>query len=553
MRTGWRIWQIRTLTAGAAVAGILTSMTAIQQASAAGTSACGLAGDTVAPVVTGVTLGTRHIDVTKRSRSVKVSVKIKDTAGSGEPSGVKSVSIGIHDAVNGTHYGHQVPLKLASGTRTSGSWIGRIPIPRDASRTVRMSRVTVADLAGNVQDYRSTFEGHATSPTSLSLQHGWQRTIRVTGRARPGRPKRLTKAGHLTALSISPGTVDASKTGTATKVRIRATFSKPGRTKVEVRVSLRQPPYTGSGFMNLTPSYHHRTWTGFVTVRQEFRGDYTAHLVLIADHRADQSGARVWFPLELVKLGFPDGVQVTAPKDRTKPVLTGLTVSPASVDITTGAQRVTFSATATDSGSGVQGISADASPPSGTPVHDVDLTRHGNTWTGTITIGPCAPTGTWLLDAAVGDRARNTTFYDSTALADAGFSSTLQVSATPDDTVAPTVQATSDRPHTITLEFNEGVKNVRASTVRVYALSPASRRFQHTTAISSIACTDGEQQVACNGSSALVRYAILRIPGLTSESRYQVFTNAGAVRTQLTDAARNPMPWTEPAATVTAS
>lgn len=552
MRTAGPTWQFQTLAAGTAVAGILISLTSSQAAAGVTTSACALTGDTVAPVVTGVTLATRHIDVVKKAGSVKFSVKTKDTAGSGTPSGVASVSVRVHDLVHGTHYGKKVNLKLASGSRTSGTWTGRIPIPRDASRTVRISNVTVVDAAGNVQAYTADIAGHATSPTSLSLQQGWQRTLRVTGHARPGRPQHRTKAGHLTALSISPATVDASKPGTATKVRIRAVFSKPGRTKVEARISLRQPPYSRE-FMDLTPSNHHRTWTGYTTVRKQWRGDYTAHLALFADHRADQSGARVFLPLELSTLGFPNGVNVTAPRDRTKPVLTGLTVTPNSVDTTTGTQQVTVSATATDSESGVLGIIVYTSPGGVTDGPHSELARHGGTWTGTLTIRQCAPTGTWTLSAALGDRARNSTSYDSAALADAGFDSTIEVSATPNDTVAPTVHATSDSPATITLEFSEGVKNVRASTVRVYAKSPASQRFQHTTTISSIACTDGEQQVACNGGHGLVRSAILSIAGLRSGSRYQLFTNADAVRTQLTDAAGNPIPWTEPAAIAVAA
>jgi hypothetical protein len=105
----------------------------------------------------------------------------------------------------------------------------------------------------------------------------------------------------------------------------------------------------------------------------------------------------------------------------------------------------------------------------------------------------------------------------------------------------------------ITLDFSEGVKNVTDSTLDVFALAPASARFQTPLAISHIVCSDGTGTVACSGSGGLVTSAVLTVPDVSAGRNYQVWANPDSVTSQLTDGAGNPLDWSFQAADVTGS
>jgi hypothetical protein len=264
--------------------------------------------------------------------------------------------------------------------------------------------------------------------------------------------------------------------------------------------------------------------------------------------------------------------------DKSAPVLNALTISPSSVNTVAGRETVTVTATATDHGSGVAQVDADFYTNTGNESGgsaaglypypgigysqqgyvNVRLTRgSGNTWTGTGVFRECEPQGKWHVDLNLNDRAGNYSDYQSKRLAKAGLQGTLSVTSTPGDVVAPYVYGStaSSQNGTITLDFSEGVRNVSASTLDVYATKPASTRFTSTEPISAITCSNGHTSVDCSGSGGLITSSVLTVPALTGKvgSQYDVFANQKGVTTQLSDGAGNPMDWGADAAEVTDS
>jgi hypothetical protein len=266
---------------------------------------------------------------------------------------------------------------------------------------------------------------------------------------------------------------------------------------------------------------------------------------------------------------------ITSGVDRTKPTLKSLSFSPPSVNTTTGAQTVTVMATAKDARSGVARIDvelnishgdADGAPSGGlypfpgvgfsqSGFLNTTLTKQGSQWVGTLTFRRCEPSGNWHVQIGLSDKANNFANYRSKQLAAAHMPGTLSVTSTPGDVEPPTVRGAtaSSSDHTITLDFSEGVKNVTTSTLSVYALRPAADRFQQTSTISSIVCSNGETNVDCSGSGGLVTSATLTVPAVVLGKEFLVFANLGGITSQLTDGAGNPLDWSFEAADVTGS
>jgi hypothetical protein len=256
---------------------------------------------------------------------------------------------------------------------------------------------------------------------------------------------------------------------------------------------------------------------------------------------------------------FTHSLKITSGVDTTKPALTGLQVTPTSVDTRSGSQLVTVTARATDKQSGVAFMGAtlvarQSQETRGTFLN-VGLTRHGNVWSGQAKMRECVPDGTWAVSINMVDHAENFARYSSKRLLAAGLPSQISVTSNPGDADAPSVTSAtaSAAGHMITLDFSEGVKNVSDSTLAVFALSPASDRFRAPLAITGIVCSDGTGTVACSGSGGLVTSALLTVPDITAGHRYQVWANQASVTPQLTDGPGNPLDWSFQAADVTGS
>jgi len=534
-------------------------------AAATAPSLCAPPADTVGPAVTLATFGRPTLDLDADSRVQTVTLTASDTSGSGAPSGVAQVRVGIR----GNAFSTEFALTLTSGAPAAGQWSGQFTVSKYAKPgTYRISSIVATDAARNEQDYFGNGKT-ATGPNDLALFPADSPTFTVTGT--PAQ-RRTPPSNPLRAFSLRPQAVNTVET--TRPVRIAARFAGPRPARVSVQL-------IGSG---------HRRKVGFVFVRATLHragGAWsgTAHIprwvgkqILQPTLYINYSAAflrsfRVYTAQQLHHLDFPSGLPVVSGLDTTKPTLKSLAFSPAAVDSTAGAEKVTVTATASDTGSGVKYIDVDSAIRHGlngsaagsypfaadgvgylsSEDFHVRLSRTANgDFVGTTTVPQCVPSGTYHLTVDVVDAAGNANYYSPKQLAAAGLVSSLDVTSLHGDVVAPFVYsaATYGADQELFLNFSEGVKNVTTSTLSVFATTPLSTRFTTPAPISSITCANGSATVDCSGSGGLVTSAVLTVPSLTPGTVYDVYANLNQVTTQLTDGNGNPLSWNYPAGAV---
>jgi hypothetical protein len=542
---------------------------------------CAPPADTVPPQLTSLTFSTRTIDLTNGPRSVTVTAHATDSA-AGIASGVQDIDVEF----SAQNISTDAILNLVSGTSADGIWKGSLRFFSGDTPvgTWTVSNVVVADARGNSQLYGRNGK-NLTSPTDLRLHPDWPSSLTVTAPSSP--PAQPTaKPGKLTGFRLTPKSVNT--THHAKTVRVTASFSGHRPAFVDLLLTSDgdgafdfsktrgvTTPSAASRFARVASGKAasaafffkfiglkrttHDHWVGHVKV-----GRWAGRIVAQPDLLAVFEGAgspkfKEFNNDRLQARHFTHSLKIVSGVDTTKPALTGLRVTPTSVDTTSGTQLVTITARATDKQSGLAFAQAQVSfghryQPSGALLN-VRLARHANVWTGQAKIRECVPSGTWKVSVDLVDHAENVAQYSSKKLLAAGLPGTLSVTSHPGDSVPPTVKSStaSGAGHMITLDFSEGVKNVTDSTLAVFALAPASNRYQAPLAISHVVCSDGTETVACSGSGGLVTSAVLDVPDVTAGQNYQVWANLNSVTSQLTDGARNPLDWSFQVAAVTGS
>jgi hypothetical protein len=566
MATGTSKWQRRIMATGVAATAVLMPLVPATPANAA--SLCAPPADTVPPQISSVTFSRQSVDLTTGPRTVTVTADATDSSGNGAASGVKRISVFL----TGPRADADARLSLSSGSAADGVWTGKLTIPKNArAGTFTLRQVTAQDAAGNFQAY-SNDDSHADSPTDISVQPGWDTTITATGTGTP--PPKPVKAGTLTAFNFTPRAVNT--THAAKTVHVTATFSAPRPTRIFLFFA--RTSGKGHSFFQEKVPFTHTTgghWAGHFLVHR-WLGDSKARPQFFADFGANvKPRFRNLSESTLHALHAPTVLTITSGVDRTKPVLKTLSFSPSSVNTVSGAQTVTVTATASDALSGVAQIQtslsirngdSEGAPAGGLYPYpgvgfeqsgyvNVSLKPSGNKWIGTATFRKCVPSGNWQVRTYVSDRAGNNAGYSTKKLDAAGLPGTLSVTSTPGDVEPPSVRdaTAAGAAHSITLDFTEGVKNVNTSTLSVFALKPTATRFEHTTPVTAMTCSNGTSNVDCSGSGGLVTSAVLTVSGLTGGSEYQVYANLNAVAPQLTDGTGNPLSWSYAAADVTGS
>jgi hypothetical protein len=555
---------------------VLLPLIASTPAAAAAINLCGHPADTVPPQISSLTFSSQAVNTTHGAQSVTLTADAIDTATTGTGSGVKH----LEAYLAGPHNYIPVKFHLASGTTDDGVWTGVAAFTRkDWPGAYTLDDISISDAADNYQDY----PGYGTttaSPTAVSLQSGWDSQLTLTGPTPTKTKPHTVPSGELSGFTLSPGEVNTTKTSKRVVVIARFKGHQPKR----VDVSFFQRPQRGkTRFLDLHARLHSagHSWRGHITIPR-WLGDVKPQAEIDAQFgRGFKPAYRDYDNTKLQLLGFPSAVAVTSAVDTTPPRLTNLSITPATVDTTTGVQTVAVTASATDARSGVQQVdvnfeknselgiefAAGSNPSGATSVSgfgslgdfedggsvSVRLTRAGSHWTGTATFRRCVPIGKWHVSAAIFDHAGNDGFFGGPKLRKLGLPSTLQVAAAPQYVFDPVVTAATAAGayHQITIDFDHGVQNLTTSNLTAYAMSPADKRYQKPLTISAIACSNGKAVIDCSGSAGLVTSAVLTIPKVTGGRHYEVWADLGAKTAQITDAGGLPVSWQYAIAQVT--
>jgi len=139
--------------------------------------------------------------------------------------------------------------------------------------------------------------------------------------------------------------------------------------------------------------------------------------------------------------------------DTTPPTLTGLTVTPTSVNTSAGAQSITVSAEATDDLSGVAAVEVELHGERRTFSAPATLkageTRLDGVWTASVTLPKGSPEGSYEMSVGVIDEVGNSDIYSASQLFSLGFPSTVTQTGAGESQPPPQVSAVSVMPSTV--------------------------------------------------------------------------------------------------------
>lgn len=365
--------------------------------------------DHTAPRLTGLTFSPGSVDVTAADRTVEFRVHGTD-AGSGVnyfvvwlrgPTAASSGSCsGPAPSGNGV---------LLSGTPHAGVWKCTVTLPRGAAAgTWTVTQVSLRDAADN-----------AVSVNRPELAAaGFATTLTVVNTAPPATPPALT------GLSFSPDPVNVGAGDGTVEVTFTATASE-GVTRAYVNVEAPgaqlQQSCAAGGLDGGTPQ--NGTWKCSLTIPHRAPGGtWTVNNLFISDAAGTSTQ---YNGTQLAARGLKTTFQVVSPnEDVTPPALTGITLTPGTVDLAGGSAQVRVTLTATDAGVGVSQANVSLTPPSGSGQGCGGEPQGGAaqnaTIVCTITIPAGAPAGKWALVILLKDAVGNNRMYTAAQLQAAG-------------------------------------------------------------------------------------------------------------------------------------
>ncbi|HEX3707762.1 MAG TPA: hypothetical protein VHV76_14140 [Mycobacteriales bacterium] len=508
---------------------------------------CVAPADTVAPAITHVALSRRVLDLSNGKQTLRVLVHAEDKS-AGAVSGVHSIKV----EADGPKDEKVLHLRLVRGSAEDGTWAAPIRLTQhDNSGRWYLRLFEINDGAGNGIYYIRNSGSPPSDVYDPRLRTSWQQTFTVTGT--PTRPPH--RPGHPTALTMTPRAINATTHGASFDVRAR--LAGPAPRQVQFQVGGFGPG--GSDYVGrIELQRQDKVWSGVFPVSR-WVGSSTAQVALVARYRHDVSpNYRFFYPDKLAALGLPNKVTIASGRDTSDPRLTSFAFTPTAIDTTTQPRGIRITATANDDQSGVASVyvrfaygsskvvplSTGLNPPPRPPAPigtNVDLfaklVRHGDVWTGDITVPACVHGGTWQAGVDVTDGARRSRDYDDTALRAVGLPSTLDVTSTPVDTALPTITAAkvSAAHHTIVVTFDHGMRSVSPTMLTIYPTVPRADRYDRALAIQQVACNNATSVVACDGSGGPITSATLNVGATTAGASYEVWANLRQAVPQLID------------------
>jgi hypothetical protein len=508
--------------------------------------ACGLHPDTVPPVVTGVTLSSRSINLSHGAQQLVVTIDAKDQSADGPPSGVKEVQVEFSGpgALPDAH------LALASGTPGNGIWRAIVPIPvMTRPGRWRIINVEVVDNDGNGNTYSHGYGPGYSGPTDIVLR-GWGDFFTVAGSApAPPAPKAPTFVGLIASRRsidirsrIQAVHVTARWAG-APAYHVTVAASTPGRTPHHpLRARLRK---SADG-----------RWRGVLVFRPGMRpGEWQLGVTAeFGPHSNPQATSGSGSPA--AGQPAPTTIDVDSVRDPTPPVVSSVSVRPFGATANPG-DRLTVIAHVADPQSGVRNIGIEFRAAGGGEGSELGakLTRRGDHWIGHFRVRRCSANGHWrLYNVDAHNRAfGHLNLFGKRELRRSGLAASFTVAGGEFDDPVPTVVSATRNGDQLTLDFSEGVRNVSSASLTVYRHAASGFEFgRGPLTITAISCRRNGAPVDCTGRSGLVTSTTLTVPGapppipkLPATFSFGVLANQGVVVGQLSDELGRPMTWTD--------
>ena len=379
--------------------------------------------DAADPVLTSISLSPSTVDAGPGNQGVTVSLSATD-----DVAGVEHLSIDFYNSSGGLvaslsfDGGPSDGLTRVSGDALSGVYEGLLIVSQFAAADTWDSHVTLEDGAGRIRHYGPAVGGDAFPggvPGQLTVQNSG-----VSDSTAPA----------LLAFTLTPDMVDVTSGPQDVMVELVVEDDVSGLDEVVVglfNVATLQTVASASwsrlevnGLTRFSGDADYGTYRGTLTVPQFVGAGTLEGYVSVTDIAGNT----------LIYSDFADPfppgattevvVQDLGAADAAAPELTSFSMTPGSVNVSTGSQNVTVSLGATDDLSGVATIVVSFVDSNGGSVPPMDFGGAGNTlalisgtttdgsYEGTLTVPQYWPGGTWRAVVTVTDRTNKVTEYD---------------------------------------------------------------------------------------------------------------------------------------------
>jgi len=392
------------------VAVLLTTTAIVVAGPAPGAAAAAICSDTTGPKLTAFARTPGAVNVKVKDKTVTITAHATD-----DLSGVAGIYVSLTSpAKHGVSRSTSAYLRRVSGTPTSGGWKGTATIHR---WTINGSwHVTSVYLNDRVNNY-----------TYVSQSQ-------------------LQSAGYATALKVASNPDLIKPTAKSFSLKPKSVNTRSGKKTVKVAATIKDKGGSGvsGGYVSFGRSGPGGSYgTGTVLSRKRGTSTYVGTMTVpkfadaispakwkISLFVQDKAGNYTSYDAKAAgRKHWPTTLKVTTTPDAVAPKLTGVSVSPGSVDVSTKSGKVTVTATATDRVSGTRSVSVrftdsvSFSSLTGYLTLKSGTGRNG-TWKGSIHVPLCYQAGTYVVS--------NATLYDTTGNYrnyDPGFTDSFKVTS----------------------------------------------------------------------------------------------------------------------------
>jgi hypothetical protein len=276
----------------------------------------------------------------------------------------------------------------------------------------------------------------------------------------------------LVSLSFTPSAVDVTTEPKAVNISARITDNLAGFSSGILSFSSPSGQSVITQFVRTSGTATDGVYRGSVTIGQfSEAGIWKVSVVRLMD---STNNVLSLLTSDLEQLRFPTDLTVTSVPDTQPPQLTGISITPASVDVSRNPQTVNITLNVTDNLAGVE-FSFWPRVRFRSPSGRLQLTETGTltlvsgtpssgVWRGVMSIPRYTEPGTWKLHQIVLiDRAANDRILNETDLAATGFPTDLNIASSPADLIAPTITGFSFSPTIINTAGSAQVVTARLS------------------------------------------------------------------------------------------
>ena len=528
-------FSLRTWVMAAAAGALVVSTAGVTAAASTPAPAVPLGScwspDNGAPELRGLSVPSGAVDVSQRSRRVRVVVDAEDTGGPGAASGMGGGTLGFEDD-DGIH--KKLPLVRTS----TGAWASTFTVPGTSVEELWLS-VALWDRAGN----------RAGWAYNDLYALGYPNSIRFTGRDRPL---------GIRSLDLSARSVDTRQRSRNVLVTLRLSGRGSAPSGIQLQAKEYGGPHRAAADLRPVPGSPH-TFKGRLRIQRW----QTSGLWRVTRLRVTP-----WFwesyDVTTAALRRADAVRkfrvISGPDDNGDPALRRFGLSPRVLDVRVESGRVTARARISDSRSGVAGARLILRHPyrgfeTSIPLRRTAGSGQLGTWQATVALDTCeVKAGTWSTAVVVVDRSGNRRTYSARALDAAGHPGSFTLLT--NDNQPPGASLVSVDAGTATVHFDEVVNGVTTASVILYVGPEMIDDFTWSAPGPPIAgswACETELREPADCLTGEVRYATFDRSGPASWDTVQL--NPNHVLT-LTDLVGNPAdglvgwsdPWSDPPA-----